>query len=114
MFINFLSLFVLQIALGGKDRSILVQDIRCPDGGSSSGVVRQLVSHKQEICGLKWSFDDRQLASGGNDNKLFVWSMHGDPSNPMLKFHDHQAAVKAVAWYNTNDLVNIFRTYLMI
>jgi len=24
---------------------------------------------------LKWSFDDMQLASGGNDNKLMVWSL---------------------------------------
>lgn len=28
--------------------------------------------HRQEVCGLKWS-DDNQLASGGNDNKLFVF-----------------------------------------
>lgn len=27
---------------------------------------------------MKWSFDDKYLASGGNDNKLFVWSIaHG-------------------------------------
>ena len=85
------------LATGGKDRTILVQDIRVP-GGNGGSVVKQLVSHKQEICGLKWSFDDRQLASGGNDNKLFVWHMHGDPSCPLYKFNDHSAAVKAVAW----------------
>lgn len=61
-------------------------------------MVRQLVNHKQEICGLKWSFDDMQLASGGNDNKLCVWGMHGDPTCPVYKFSDHSAAVKAVAW----------------
>lgn len=80
------------LATGGKDRTILIQDIRC------NSVVRELTSHKQEICGLKWSFDDRQLASGGNDNKLFVWGMHGDPNSPTYKFSDHGAAVKAVAW----------------
>ncbi len=35
----------------------------------------KLVGHKQEVCGLKWSFDDMQLASGGNDNKLMIWSL---------------------------------------
>ena len=33
----------------------------------------ELSCHKQEVCGLKWSFDERMLASGGNDNKLYVW-----------------------------------------
>ncbi|KAF1328726.1 Wd repeat-containing protein srw1, partial [Globisporangium splendens] len=71
----------------------------------------KLAGHKQEVCGLKWSFDDHQLASGGNDNKLFVWNMHGASSSvsasnsssasgtiPMVRFNDHTAAVKAIAW----------------
>jgi cell division cycle 20-like protein 1 (cofactor of APC complex) len=29
----------------------------------------------KEICGLKWSFDENILASGGNDNMLFLWSL---------------------------------------
>jgi WD40 repeat protein len=37
-------------------------------------VVQELTAHKQEVCGLKWSFDERMLASGGNDNKLYVWT----------------------------------------
>ena len=48
------------------------------------------------MCGLKWSPDNRQLASGGNDNQLCIW----DLSNPVptLKFTEHSAAVKAIAW----------------
>jgi cell division cycle 20-like protein 1 (cofactor of APC complex) len=38
----------------------------------------KLLGHKQEVCGLKWSFDEQQLASGGNDNKLLVWSVHNN------------------------------------
>lgn len=30
----------------------------------------------RQVCGLKWSFDDKQLASGGNDNKLLIWNAH--------------------------------------
>lgn len=35
------------------------------------------------------------MASGGNDNKVIVWSEGGQILN---KFSDHKAAVKAVAW----------------
>lgn len=48
------------------------------------------------MCGLKWSFDEQQLASGGNDNKLFVWSANSN--QPVCKFSSHMAAVKALAW----------------
>jgi WD40 repeat protein len=85
-----------------------------PATGSSSSpptdpcVVRELCAHKQEVCGLKWSFDEKMLASGGNDNKLFIWdSQQGSSSSsssssrstePLCRFEDHTAAVKAVAW----------------
>jgi cell division cycle 20-like protein 1, cofactor of APC complex len=36
------------------------------------------------------------LCSGGNDNKLLVWSPKA--SEPLVKYCDHLAAVKAVAW----------------
>ena len=61
--------------------------------------ISKLVGHKQEVCGLKWSFDDQQLASGGNDNKLFIWN--ASSPNPVLRFNDHTAAVKAS---NTNAI----------
>jgi hypothetical protein len=35
-----------------------------PASSSSSSAVRQLSGHKQEVCGLKWSFDEKMLASG--------------------------------------------------
>lgn len=49
-----------------------------------------------QICGLKWSPDDRELASGGNDNQLFIWGLNN--TSPVIRFSDHQAAVKALAW----------------
>ena len=50
----------------------------------------------QEVCGLRWSHDNQLLASGGNDNKVFIWS--SSSSQPVHKFSDHVAAVKALAW----------------
>ena len=49
-----------------------------------------------QVCGLKWSFDDQQLASGGNDNKLFIWD--ASSMSPLTRFNEHTAAVKAIAW----------------
>ena len=34
---------------------------------------------------------------GGNDNKLLIWDSAGSQS-PIMKFNDHTAAVKAIAW----------------
>lgn len=70
-----------------------------PTVPAQPGVVSVLSQHRQEVCGLKWSFDGCHLASGGNDNKLCVWSpMHGTGSRPVHHFADHTAAVKAIAW----------------
>lgn len=49
-----------------------------------------------QVCGLKWSPDDREVASGGNDNQLYIWNLNS--LSPITKFSDHNAAVKAIAW----------------
>ncbi len=107
------------LASGSRDKSILLRDIRDPCSHRSDGAIKKLVSHKQEVCGLKWSPDEGYLASGGNDNKLLIWSAkEGTGSSvvspgsgfsihhPIYKFSDHQAAVKAIAWSpHTSGLV---------
>lgn len=80
------------LSSGSRDRLILQRDVRTP----SVLPERRLVGHRQEVCGLKWSPDNQYLASGGNDNKLFVWN--GASSSPMQTYTDHLAAVKAIAW----------------
>ena len=80
------------LSSGSKDKTILNRDLR-----SKAEFASQLIGHKQEVCGLKWSFDDLQLASGGNDNKLIVWAPQRQ-SDPVWKFTSHKAAVKALAW----------------
>lgn len=59
-----------QLSSGSRDRMILQRDIRTPPLQSE----RRLQGHRQEVCGLKWSTDHQLLASGGNDNK--VWLNH--------------------------------------
>jgi cell division cycle 20-like protein 1 (cofactor of APC complex) len=55
------------LSSGSRDRNILQHDIRV-----QSDFVSKLVGHKSEVCGLKWSHDDRELASGGNDNQVIL------------------------------------------
>ncbi|PON64057.1 Guanine nucleotide-binding protein, beta subunit [Trema orientale] len=79
------------LSSGSRDKSILLRDIRAQEDS-----VSKLSGHKSEVCGLKWSYDNRELASGGNDNRLFVWNQHS--TQPVLKYCEHTAAVKAIAW----------------
>lgn len=51
-------------------------------------------------CGrTQWAPDDRQLASGGNDNAVAVWVAGGGAeAGPVFRDTSHCAAVKALAW----------------
>lgn len=83
------------LSTGSRDRSILHRDVRSPSQSLS-----KLVGHKQEVCGLRWNSDTGQLASGGNDNKVFIWE--GLDERWLHRWGEaeggHRAAVKAVAW----------------
>ncbi|XP_047983647.1 protein FIZZY-RELATED 2-like [Salvia hispanica] len=79
------------LSSGSRDKSILQRDIRARED-----YVSKLTGHKDEVCGLEWSYDNRELASGGGDDRLFVWNQHS--TQPVLKYCEHTAAVKAIAW----------------
>lgn len=79
------------LASGSRDKHILQHDIR-----TSTNYISKFIGHRSEVCGLKWSHDERELASGGNDNLLLVWSLHSQ--KPIHEFTEHKAAVKAIAW----------------
>lgn len=79
------------LTTGSRDRTIYHRDVRVP-----AHHIKSLQAHRQEVCGLKWNTARDQLASGGNDNKLFVWD--GLSETPLHRFSEHTAAVKAIAW----------------
>lgn len=60
--------------------------------------VGALHGHTQEVCGLKWSPDGTILASGGNDNCLFLWPQvsSSQASTPLHRLTEHMAAVKVL------------------
>ncbi|XP_014226887.1 fizzy-related protein homolog [Trichogramma pretiosum] len=80
------------LSSGSRDRLIFQRDVRTPCITPD----RKLGAHRQEVCGLKWSPDNQYLASGGNDNRLYVWNMHS--LSPVQTYTEHLAAVKAIAW----------------
>ena len=79
------------LSSGSRDSMIFNHDIRATTHHQAT-----LQGHRQEVCGLKWSPDGKQLASGGNDNLLNIWD-HGR-TTARLTFSNHCAAVKALAW----------------
>ncbi|KAM7270430.1 hypothetical protein ACFE04_029644 [Oxalis oulophora] len=85
------------LTTGGADGKIINNDVRVRDH-----IVETYRGHQQEICGLKWSASGQQLASGGNDNLLFIWdksmASSNSPTRWLHRLQDHTAAVKALAW----------------
>ncbi|KAH3679011.1 hypothetical protein WICPIJ_008752 [Wickerhamomyces pijperi] len=79
------------LSSGSKDRKILNRDVRQPQH-----YMEVLQYHNQEVCGLKWNVEENKLASGGNDNKMYVWDGAMN-TQPLHKF-EHSAAIKALSW----------------
>lgn len=79
------------LSSGSRDTTIINNDVR-----AAQNIVSRLEGHTQEICGLKWSWDGTQLASGSNDNNLMIWDL--SLSQAQFCFNQHKAAVKALAW----------------
>ncbi|KAJ2811001.1 substrate-specific activator of APC-dependent proteolysis [Coemansia furcata] len=104
------------ISSGSRDKRIHNRDSRMRE----SALISTYYAHTQEVCGLKWSPDRTQLASGGNDNLLLIWDqrftpldsrVHSDVAGiapgartfrrPLFRLAEHSAAVKALAWCPT-------------
>ena len=79
------------------DGKIVNNDVRV-----RSHIVDTYREHHGEICGLKWSTSGQQLASGGNDNFLYIWDRSMASSNaPTQQLHtldNHTSTVKALSW----------------
>ena len=79
------------ITTGGKDKIIRSYDVRC-----TKKPIMEYSGHTQEICNLKWSQDGNYLASGGNDNKVCIWTPKF--SDARARMSEHTAAIRALAW----------------
>jgi len=89
--VNALSWNDSMLSSASKDQSIINHDTRI-----RSPSVSLFEGHTQEVCGLKWSPNGTQLASGANDNTLKIWELR--TTSPRFDLRHHNAAVKALDW----------------
>ena len=89
------------LVVGGRDRQAIVYD----HVNLNKLAEFSLGGHHQEICGIKFSPDGLKIATGGNDNLLCVWDFR-NPSEPIVKYHEHSAAIKALSWISENKLLS--------
>ncbi|KAF3927481.1 hypothetical protein ABW21_db0209513 [Orbilia brochopaga] len=75
-------------------------------------LVRRMKVHTQQICGISWSTDATQVATGGNDNQCILFDVEtpkdedsdsrdaDEPNRELIIRHKwaHNAAVKAIAF----------------
>ncbi|XP_044493642.1 cell division cycle 20.3, cofactor of APC complex-like [Mangifera indica] len=88
----------------GLDKSIINHDVRV-----SNNVTSCIKAHSEEVVRVKWSTEGNVLASGGNDNLVYIWEPTKMSSSKFLcRFNEHTAAVKALAWcpYQFNVLAS--------
>ena len=80
------------ISTGGRDTLIINHDLK-----DRNHIISTFEDHYSEVWALKWSFDGSLLASGSNDNSLWIWDINNQkkPNHVLTK---HRGAVKALAW----------------
>ncbi|KAJ7974860.1 cell division cycle 20.2, cofactor of APC complex-like [Quillaja saponaria] len=79
---------------GSQDHSIINHDVK-----AGNDLICRVQAHTEEVCGLKWSRTGNVLASGGNENHIYIWDFKKMSScNFLYCFNEHRAAVKALAW----------------
>lgn len=79
------------LLVGSKDTEISQIDLK------NKGIVNKFIGHNDEVCKVVWSTDEKLFASGGNDNKMCVWSVN--KNMPFMK-ENLQGSVKALGWSN--------------
>ena len=89
------------LVVGGRDRQAIVYD----HVNLNKVAEFAFCGHHQEICGIKFSPDGLKIATGGNDNLLCIWDLR-NPSEPIVKYHEHSAAIKALSWISENKLLS--------
>ncbi|GJR96010.1 histone H3.v1-like protein isoform X2 [Tanacetum coccineum] len=92
------------ILTSGNDKTILNHDVR-----ARNSLVSRVYAHTSRVCGLKWSMSGNLLASGGDDNDVYIWEASRMNSSQFVhRFTHHVSAVKALAWcpYNFDVLAS--------
>lgn len=96
LFLKFSLFFWSKRYVTEKKESVLVHWLAVRVRNS---LVSCLKAHRSQVCGLKWSKTGTLLASGGNDNVVYIWEASRMNSAQFVhRFTNHVASVKALAW----------------
>lgn len=89
------------IITGSRDRHSKIIDLR------AKRAVNTISTHLQEVCGVSINSCEKYLATGGNDNKIFVHDMR-NLAKPLFGLNEHLAAVRALSWspYSSTQFVS--------
>lgn len=90
------------LSVGTTSSSIFTYDIR-----KSKPLISTSICNNGELAGLEWSYDGRNLASGGNEGTICIWDSHM-MLTPKIINNFHKASVKALSWcpWNNNILAS--------
>ncbi|KAI1714223.1 anaphase-promoting complex subunit 4 WD40 domain-containing protein [Ditylenchus destructor] len=84
------------LSYGTRSGRIYHHDVRIQNSLTSS-----FDYHSYEVCGLKWSNDEKYLTTGGADAVVNVWEhsqICTSNAQPIWSFNGHSAAVKAIEY----------------
>ncbi|CAB4054929.1 CDC20 [Lepeophtheirus salmonis] len=76
------------LASGSRSGEVLIHDVRI-----KNHIICTLNEHTQEVCGIDWNSGGTLLATGGNDNTVFIWDIRS-LDKPTKVLTQHQSAVK--------------------
>lgn len=79
------------LSSGSRDTTIVTHDLRT--SGKPAFVFKK---HLQEVCSLRWDSFGTNLASGGNENIVYIWDARRNV--PVKSFTEHKAAIRALCW----------------
>lgn len=79
------------ISSGSHSGKIVHHDIRQKDS-----MIDKFTAHTEDVCCLKWSPDNKYLASAGNDGCVKTWAL-GYGNRPILNI-SHGKQARTIAW----------------
>lgn len=82
------------LSTGSKNGAVLTHDVRI----AKHLIISHNTRSQNEVCGLSWSPDGQQLATGSNDNFIRIWDINKDKVIPTHTLEGHRSAVRALSW----------------
>jgi len=84
------------IACGCRDGTLGFIDNR------DSSEVHHINAHNEELCMVKIAQNSSLIATSSNDSTVKIWDKRSLDQGPLVKYEEHEAAIKALAWSPCN------------